>query len=179
MFSGKAQSGKTASANILKSLLEQRGKRVLSVSMADRLRHIATQYLGWDGKKDEAGRELLQKLGTEKVRSKWPDFWVLNVLDIIQIFEDDFDYILIDDVRFRNEIVTIEHYGGGYETISVRVERPGFDNGLTEEQKAHESETQLDDFKFTIYISANDIFGLNEEVFHNVLKPVLWMGGGQ
>jgi len=173
MFSGKASSGKTASADILKSLLEQRGKKSLNVSMGDRLKHIATQYLGWNGEKDEKGRQLLQSLGTEKFRMRNPNFWTDSVLDMIEVFEDDFDYILIDDIRYQNEITAFEERA--YRAITIRVVRPCFDNGLTKEQKLHSSEVALDEFCFDVKISATDLLGLKEEIENKVLRPVLWM----
>ena len=63
----------------------------MKVGMGDRLKYIATQYFGSDGKKDEKGRHLLQWLGTEIFRTKNPNFWTDSVLDMIEVFEGDND----------------------------------------------------------------------------------------
>jgi hypothetical protein len=39
-----------------------------------------------------------------------------------------------------------------FETSLLRVERPDFDNGLTEQQKLHTSETAMDNYPFDTII---------------------------
>ena len=43
--------------------------------------------------------------------------------------------------------------------ITVRIERPNYDNGLTEEQKNHPSETELDGFCFDHIIENSGTIG--------------------
>ena len=160
-LSGQAQHGKDSSAQIIKEFLEENNKTVLIINYADYLKYLAKQYFGWDGEKDEKGRSLLQWLGTEKIRSKHPDFWVDVVINIAKVFEDEHEYVLIADCRFPNEIHRWKEYG--YPIISVHVERLGFDNGLTEEQKSHTSETALDDYMFDVYLKATNLTELREE----------------
>lgn len=132
-FSGKAQHGKDSSARILKQIVEQCGKKALKINYADYLRFIATQYLGWNGIMDKKSRTALQNFATEKVRSKYPDFWIDSVFRIVQILEDDYDYILIGDCRFEKEIV---HWvNEGYGVLSFYVTRTDFESELTQEQK--------------------------------------------
>lgn len=75
-ISGKAQHGKDTTASYLKESLERRGKKVLITHYGDLVKYVCAAFLGWDGKKDEAGRSLLQRVGTEYVRSKDKDYWV-------------------------------------------------------------------------------------------------------
>ena len=59
--------------------------------------------------------------------------------------------MIIPDTRFPNEIDLIK---SAYDNVDfIKVVRPGFDNGLTEEQKNHPSETALDDIEadYTFY----------------------------
>ena len=161
-FSGKARHGKDSSVQILKQLLEEQGKRVLAINYADYLKYLAKTYFGWDGNKDEKGRTILQQLGTEKVRTKFPNYWVDTVVGIVKAFESDFDYILIGDCRFLNEIDRWKEEG--YEIMSLHVERLNFDNGLTEKQKNHPSETALDEYKFSGYIKAENLKVLKNEI---------------
>jgi hypothetical protein len=51
-FSGKAQSGKTESSNILKALVEKEGLEFRRISFASALKEIAKEYFGWDGDKE-------------------------------------------------------------------------------------------------------------------------------
>ena len=74
LITGRARSGKDTTANITKKILEERKKSVLIAHYADLLKFICEKYVGWDGKKDEQGRALLQWLGTDVVRESDPDF---------------------------------------------------------------------------------------------------------
>jgi len=151
-FSGKAMAGKDTAADFLAKQATFRGWRVLRMNYADQLKYLARQYLGWNGEKDAKGRTLLQTLGTEKVRNRFPNYWVDTTIGVAKIFQHDYDYIIIGDCRFSNEVSRWSDEG--FSVITVHVERPDFDNGLTHKQKQHPSETALDDFKFDYYIHA-------------------------
>ena len=84
LFSGKATSGKDASAFILKELLEQDNKTVLITHYADLLKFICKNIMGWDGIKDEKGRRILQKVGTDTIRKQNPDYWVDFISDFLK-----------------------------------------------------------------------------------------------
>lgn len=162
-LSGKAESGKTTSANILKEEFEKAGYRVLLISFADYLKFVAKKYFGWDGKKDINGRTLLQKIGTDVVRKRQPDFWSDTVARFINVFQDDFDFFIADDTRFSEEVNCLKTYYLPSKT--VRVERLNFENHLTPEQRLHESETALDNIKFDYVItSESGIDNLSVEV---------------
>lgn len=150
-ISGKAQAGKDTTARLLKDQLNSEGHSVLITHYADLLKYQATTLFGWNGKKDDAGRTLLQRLGTDIVRAKNPNYWVDYLVDMLWIYEDQWDYVLIPDARFPNEIeaMKLEFHG-----IALRVVSD-FDNGLTDEQKNHPSETALDDYEFD-YTIIND-----------------------
>ena len=76
LISGKGEHGKTTTARIISNKLEENGKRVAIVPFASYLKFVCKEYFGWDGKKDEKGRQTLQYVGTDVVRRKDPDFWV-------------------------------------------------------------------------------------------------------
>lgn len=144
-ISGKAEHGKDTAAKSIKNRLESMGYSVLICHYADLLKYICKQFFSWDGKKDEEGRSLLQIVGTETIRKKEPEFWVDFIAKILELFPDEWDFVLIPDTRFPNEIDSMKKKFG---TVSVRVVRPNFENHLTEEQRKHESETALDKYKF-------------------------------
>lgn len=163
-ISGKATHGKDAAATMIKEELEQRGYKVVILHYADLLKHIAKTYYGWDGNKDEKGRSLLQYLGTEKVRSHKPDFWVHLSASIITTCLDDCDYVIIPDTRFPNEI---QFWISADRLVEcVKVVRPNAPVSLTPEQMAHPSETALDNFDFDRVIVANDLFELRAGVIN-------------
>lgn len=149
-ISGKAQHGKDATAQIMKEQLESDGYSVLLIHYADLLKHICKSFFGWDGAKDEKGRHILQYVGTDVIRKQRPDFWVEFVADMLAMFPDAWDFVLIPDCRFPNEIAGLTD--AGFETTLLRVVRPGFASPLTAEQQRHPSETALDDTEPDYYI---------------------------
>jgi len=147
LIAGKAQHGKTTLANFMKSELEFHGRRVLKLGFADHVKFICRQYFGWDGAKDVAGRDLLQKVGTDIVRARYPDFWVESVKNTIQAFRDEWDYFIVDDLRFPNEMKMRPE---GCIVKTIKVFRPDFISPLTPEQLMHPSETALDNVSMGI-----------------------------
>ena len=160
-ISGKAQNGKDFTANALKEKIEEHDNcNVLITHYADLLKYICKTFFGWNGKKDAEGRSILQFVGSDVIRKNNPDYWVDFIVDILDMFPSEFDYVLIPDCRFPNEIEVMKEK---FDCIAVRVNRPDYDNGLTDEQKNHISETALDDFKFDYeLIYTGDISYLEE-----------------
>lgn len=143
-ISGKARHGKDSTASILKTALESKGKKVLITHYGDLVKYVCKTFFDWNGEKDEAGRTLLQYIGTDCIRKKTPSYWVDFVLSILKHFPDTWDYVLIPDCRFPNEIECVKN--AGWNTMHIRVVRSsnGFVSPLTEEQQNHISETALD-----------------------------------
>lgn len=152
LFSGFAQHGKDTSADFMIGYLQQFNLKCLKISYGDYLKFVAEKYYGWNGKKDEAGRELLQQIGTEWARDVHPDIWVNVVIENIKAFGHLYDYVMVPDFRYRNEYA--RWLDEGYkEVFTIWVHREKFDNGLTQKQKAHRSETSLLDFSFHRIVS--------------------------
>lgn len=141
-ISGKARAGKDTVGEMLKSALESKGEKVLVTHYADLLKYICKSFFGWDGNKDEYGRGLLQRIGSDVIRAKNPNFWVNFIADMISYFYDEWDYVIIPDCRFPNEISVLRSRFP-HHVIHIDVVRPNFENGLTEEQKNHPSENSM------------------------------------
>ena len=167
---------------MLKEELNSRGYKVHIARYAGLVKYICREFLGWDGKKDEAGRSLLQYVGTDAVRAKDPNYWVNFLVDIIRFFGDRWDYFIIPDCRFPNEVECMSK--AGIESIHLRVTRPGFVSTLTEEQQKHPSETALDSYHYNYGIEndgslddlrekigylTNEIVGYHQISFNEVL----------
>lgn len=140
-ISGHARAGKDTSAALMKKRLEAQGYKVLVMHNADLLKYMCQSLFDWDGQKDEAGRYLLQYVGTDVVRKREPDFWVDFIIKTLSMFPNTWDYVLIPDVRFPNEIDRLKK--AGFDVTHIRIER-SCENGLTEKQREHPSETALD-----------------------------------
>lgn len=149
-FAGKARHGKSSSASIFQYYMENKNKKCIRIGYGDDLKFICEKYFGWNGIKDSAGRSILQKKG-EEARANNPDTWVNIVIELIKAYWMDYDYVLIDDFRYPNEFLRLKEEG--FNTFTVWIYRNDFDNGLSEEQKNHHSETSLLDYDFDYMIS--------------------------
>lgn len=170
-ISGKAGHGKDTAAEFLKAQLELGGNKVLITHYADLVKYICKELFGWDGKKDEKGRALLQYVGTDIVRSRIPDYWVRFISDMLGFFGGEWDYVLIPDCRFWNEVNYLIE--SGFDVTHMRVVRDGYDSGLTEEQKNHPSETDLDDCIPDIWVDNN---GYLADFYDNLLLAIDALG---
>lgn len=154
MLSGKGGSGKDEVAKMMEEDLNLRGFHTLTIHFADLVKYYAKQYYEWNGEKDTSGRALLQKIGTTVMRTAFPTYWAEIVAKFLYAAQDDFDFVLIPDWRFINEFETVADYNKN--VIRIRVERPNFVNEkMTEEQRNHISECELDNFCFD-WIIQND-----------------------
>lgn len=151
-ISAAAQHGKDTIAKAIKEVLEKNGVNTAIVHYATYLKALLTEAYGWDGQKDEKGRSLLQYVGTEVFRKNYESAWTDMMISTIRGFGNTVKVLIIPDVRFPNEIIALRDsiYVDG--VFSIKVERDGFDNGLTEEQKNHPSETSLNDWHFDLII---------------------------
>lgn len=157
LVSGKARHGKDTFAELLKDTLEQKGNLVVVDRFAKYIKGYLTSYYKWDGvTKSEAVRYKLQQLGTEIIKEKlnYKYFHSQRLAQDFQIVENDFDYFLVADTRFPDEIYLMKSMFPN-EVITVRVQRDGVTGGLTNEQLLHKSETALDHFKFDWNIKNN------------------------
>lgn len=176
LISAKARHGKDSLAEYLKDKLEQQGKRVAVDHFAKYIKGFLRDYYGWDGvTKDEFIRTKLQVLGTEKIKEdlNFKCFHAKRLAEDFQIVGEDFDYVLVPDTRFRDEVYYMKAMFPN-DCISIRVTRLGFESELTQEQKSHKSECDLDEFNgfdYNIY-TQNGLQHLHDEC-DRVLKKVL------
>lgn len=152
-ISGKAQHGKDTTAGFIRDELEKRGNNVLIAHYADLLKYICWQFFGWNGEKDDAGRRILQYVGTDIIRAQRPNYWVDFLTGFLELFKNEWDYVLIPDCRFPNEID--EMRSRGFDVAALRVRRENFTSPLTEEQQKHPSETALDNYRMDCEILNN------------------------
>lgn len=167
-ISAKARHGKDFTANLIKETLEEQGNKVLIAHFADLLKYICEKFFDWDGKKNEEGRTILQYVGTNVIRNKYPDYWIDFLMGIFKLFPDEWDYVIIPDARFVNENDKLKEK---FDVTTIRVERPNFDNGLTEEQQNHESETALDNYIFNYRIINNG----DDTIVNEVNQFINWL----
>lgn len=163
-ISGKAGHGKDTAALYLKEQLALGENSVLIAHYGDLVKYVCKTFFDWDGQKNEAGREMLQTVGTDIIRSEDPDYWVRFVADMLRFFKPAWDYVLIPDCRFPGEIEYL--IKSGFDVTHMRIIRDNYVSELTEEQQNHPSETSLDDYLPDIYVHNSGYLG---EFYDNLL----------
>lgn len=172
LISGKAQNGKDTVAGTLQKQLLADNNRVLVTHYADLLKYICRNYFGWDGNKDEQGRQMLQYVGTDVIRKQNPTLWVDFVATILKYFHENWDYVIIPDCRFPNEVTTMIE--NGFDTVHLRVVRNNFESPLTLEQQKHPSETALDNVVPDYYINNSGTLADLEQTITKWIKENLY-----
>ena len=177
VISGKSGSGKDTFANMMRAKLEAAGCKCITAHFADLVKHFCTDYYQWNGDKSTPeGRRILQVLGTNKVRQKFPDYWAETIAKFLAAIPDDFDCAFVPDARFDNEIAVMKKYNPQAQII--RIERYNEDGSkyinplLTLEQTQHPSETSLDDYEDWDYIVENHNLKELEESAETVLADL-------
>ncbi len=146
LIGGKAKHGKDTFSSFLKEVYESNGKEVIVTQLSKYIKYYAREMTGWNLTEEDKPRELLQQLGTNVIREQLgkDDLFINRMIDDFDVYSCFYDAIIVSDVRFKKEILDIKK--AHPEAISVHMFRPNFDNGLTEEQKKHRTEIDLDDF---------------------------------
>ncbi len=114
------------------------------------------------GKTAVTVRRILQWWGTEYRRAQDPDYWTKAWAKKVQQMDLSTNHVLVDDVRFVNELETIRANGGRF----IRIVRPGFDGANN-----HSSENSLDDYDDWDLVITND--GSLEEFIAEIETQVL------
>ena len=146
LVSGKAKHGKDTFSAYLKETYENKGKKVIITQLAKYIKYYAREMTGWDLSEETKPREFLQQLGTNVIRQELKKnyLFINRMIEDIEIFSYFFDVIIISDVRLKKEIIDIKKVHP--EAVAIKMNRIDFDNGLTDEQKKHPTEIDLDDF---------------------------------
>ncbi len=92
-------------------------------------------------------RRILQWWGTEYRRAQDPDYWTRAWGHLVEQLDLTQTLVLVDDVRFMNELNVVRAHGG----LIVKIERPGFDGA-----NSHSSETSLDQYRQWDGVIVND-----------------------
>lgn len=164
MLHAHAQSGKDTCAAIMKEEYEKRGKRVIIIAFADYVRLCLEKYYGVKDYKTPEGRTLIQHFATDLVRKYDPTFWGRTVGDLLKAIEDDFNYAIIPDWRFENEYSCLASRFASHIIVPVLITRPDNEktDNMTELQRNHQSEKELDNWKFFCYNIINEYGKLKE-----------------
>jgi dephospho-CoA kinase len=156
LIAGKARNGKSTLAKLIKEEYEHQMKHTAIIQYPQPLKEYAVRFFGWDGKEETKPRELLDNLG-DIIRNKLHKtyFFINRLSEDIEILSYLFDVIIVDDARLRIEVEE-QRKRFGSNTVFIKMERDDFDNGLTEKEKSHITETDLDNYNNFDYIIKNN-----------------------
>ena len=181
-FSGKKGSGKSFFADYLvnnklfiklsfASPLKEITKILFNLSDEDVKDPIKKELI--NPKFNASPRELMQWLGTDIMREEFNkkfnysgSIWIDSVKDKVKTLLDDNKDVVIDDVRFQNEVDMIHSLGG----IVINL-RNDLDNTLNNSTSNHSSENQKLTFNYEFvndksYSNTYDIY-LNLDLLFN------------
>lgn len=163
LICGKARAGKDTFAKLIKQEEEKNSKKVCILKLTAPLYRWAEDYFNYDKEKDEKPRELLQTIGYDilQLKLKKKDFLLDYLITTIEVLDDYYDVGLITDGRLVHEIEVLKEKYPNIKTILLTNKQ---DNKLTNKEKNHQTEIDLDDYKDFDYIVENkDMESLKQE----------------
>ena len=169
IVSGKANSGKDTSCDLINNYVKIKNKKSINLQISSYIKMYAKKISGWDGSEETKPRTLLQQLGTDVIRDQIDNnFFINRIIGDINVYSYYFDVITISDVRFPEEIDSIHNEFKN--VYRLRIERPGFVNNLNPNEKKHRTETALDNYNNYDYVVINDS---SLEDLNNKLKNII------
>jgi hypothetical protein len=182
-FSGLAGSGKTTAATLLLNEAVERNLSAVKLSFAAALRQICTIAYPWVprecfyGNKAQketqipgmpegiTGRKILQLIGTEAFRGIYQPTWVRLIEYQIEDAREKgrTDLIVIDDVRFPNELEMLKRHGVSVRCNRIQTVEPYYIEDSDGEQvlvvpTLHESEAHIATLDVDMDIDNNGTF---------------------
>lgn len=154
LICGKARAGKDTFAKLIKQEEEKDNNKVCILKLTAPLYSWAEDYFNYDKEKDEKPRELLQTLGYDilQLKLKKKDFLLDYLITTIEVIDNYYDVGLITDGRLVHEIEVLKEKYPNIKTILLTNKK---DNKLTNKEKNHQTEIDLDDYKDFDYIVEN------------------------
>ena len=166
VIAGKARSGKTQAARILKKLYEERGFKVVISEYSKYVKLFAKELLGWDMVSEPKPRDFLQEMGDYVRTLKEDIYFVKRMNEDLSIYEKFVDVVIISDARLPQELDGLENY----KPIKIKVANclPLYD--LTEKQASHLTEHALDTYDHYDYIFSDLSIEKMEEELKNMIE---------
>ena len=156
LIAGKAGSGKNEVAIHIEEELEN----TVITSFSKYIKLFTLELTDWDGRDITKPRVELQNMG-DKLRAIDKDFLTKRLLEDIEVYKrEGISNVVISDVRLVNEIEYFKKQDE-IEVITIRVNCDNSRRNLTDIEKKHITETELDNYDGFDYIIENKF---NEEL---------------
>ena len=169
VIGGKAKSGKNTFGEYLREELKSYGYTPCVMHITEPLYAFAKNYFQWDGNENSKPREFLQKMGIEIIQQKLgkKDFLLNRLEEDIEILREFFDTFIITDARLIREFEELKKKYP--EVVTIKLERKNYNDLLTEEERSHVTETELDQYDEFDYIVENKML---EDLKTNAIEIV-------
>ena len=155
ILSGKAKSGKNYVADIISDYY----KNSIQISYAYYLKQYVKKISNWDGREETKPRDLLQSLGIDLIKKIDKELLIRRVMEDIKVYSYFYDVIIVTDARLKEEIIIPKEL---FNCITIRIN--GSDNNLTDKQKNHITEIDLDNHNFDYVIDNTNLSKTKEEI---------------
>ena len=167
VIAGKSGSGKGEVAKIIQEYYIYKLKKCVITGFSKYLKVFAKEMTEWNGEDNKKPRDFLQQFGDE-IRNHDKLFLIRRMIEDINIYENNFDVVIISDARFPEEI---EEMKDNFDDVtSICVENQFSQSKLTLEQQSHITEIALETYdEFDYTIANDDLSSLKDKVF-NILK---------
>ena len=169
VIGGRAKSGKNTFGRYLRDELKKFGYKPCVMRLTEPLYSYAKNYFEWDENKDEKPREFLQKMGIEIIKNKLgKECFLLDRLnEDIEILSNFFDTFIITDARLEKEFKYFkEKY---HNTVTIKLERDNYDDMLSDEEKSHITELEIDKLEeFNYIVNSESLDDMKEKVSYIV-----------
>ena len=145
VIGGKAKSGKSTFGEYLKEHLKDYGYKPCKMHISGPLYGYARNYFEWNEKEGKP-REFLQKMGIEIIREKMgkKNFLLNRLYEDIEILSNFFDCFIITDARLIDEFEGIKKKYT--DVVTIKLERDLEDDELTDDEKNHITEVEIDEY---------------------------------
>lgn len=146
LIAGRAGSGKDTLATFMKEHLEQEGKNVCILRLANPLYEMAEHYFGYPNPRKEKPRSFLQTLGIEIIKEKLGKEWFLvdRLSEDISILDSFFDVGIISDARLVEEMEELKRRYP--KLIRILIQNEKCNTSLTDQEKTHRTEIEAEQY---------------------------------
>ena len=163
VIGGKAKNGKNTFAKFIRGELKNYGYQPCVMHLTEPLYSYARNYFEWNEHINEKPREFLQKMGIEIIKEKLgkETFLLDRAIEDIEILSSFFDTFIIADARLQMEFEYLKDKFD--DVVTIKLEREQFDDGLSETEKQHITETDLEKYNnFDYKVKNSSIYDLKK-----------------
>lgn len=167
LIAGKARSGKTETAKMLKQLLQEKGYKTVITEYSKYIKLFAKEFTDWDGVSEPKPRAFLQDFGYYiRHESASPDYFIERMKEDIRIYEKLIDVLIISDVRLVSEIEEMAFLN----PITIHVKNDNNLYDLSEKESQHETEHALDNFENFQYSIINKTTEEIQDILNKLIE---------